>query len=501
MTENAGTAVTVEAMPNAGFVFDHWESNFTALMPDQDSVQLNLFTCLDDTLTAVLLPVYTVTIQVTGTGSATIEGVDASSFNGTFLSTDVIDIAALENGPCGLFIDWEIVSGNAVIANTGGLNTTMTVTSDVVIQVNFTSLPAGMVEVVFTSPYPDAGGFSVNGNNYATYPQSLMLPPGVPLNLEAIEADWYDFLNWNSTMYSFVPNGNTPVTSITVCSADTLTVNYNFTPHQLVTITKTPTNIGQVFVDGVEVFNLPVTYDWAEGENHSVGALTLAPWTSFVEWQSSGIVLNPNTTASTVNFMVTEQDTITAVFYEIPHSLITVVVDEPYTAQASATGGGSSNYSFQFEVENGVSVTFSSTINDFYDFKNWSSAQDNFISPSPESEEIMMSFEANDTITLHTVREIYGYYIPNSFSPNGDNVNDCIGPVGNAVQIDRFNWVVFNRYGEVVFETDEFGDCWDGSYQGGEYYVPDGVYTYVLRVKSVFDKEIQKVSGSIIVVR
>jgi gliding motility-associated-like protein len=181
--------------------------------------------------------------------------------------------------------------------------------------------------------------------------------------------------------------------------------------------------------------------------------------------------------------------------------LITVVVDEPYTAQAIATGGGSSNYSFQFEVENGVSVTFSSTINDFYDFKNWSSAQGNFISPSPESEEIMMSFEANDTITLHTVREIYGYYIPNSFSPNGDNVNDCIGPVGNAVQIDRFNWVVFNRNGELVFETDEFGDCWDGSYLGGEYYVPDGVYTYVLRVKSVFDKEIQKVSGSIIVVR
>jgi gliding motility-associated-like protein len=501
MIENGGTAVTAEAVPNPGFVFDHWESNFTALMPDQDSIQLNLLTCLDDTLTAVLLPVYNVTIQVTGSGSSTIDGVDASTFSGSFLSTDVIDIAAIENGPCGLFIDWEVLSGSAVIANTGSLNTTMTISSDVVIQVNFTSLPAGMVEVVITSPYPDAGGFSLNGNNYSTYPQTLMLPPGVPLDLEAFEADWYDFVSWNSTFYSFTPSANVPATSLTVCSADTLTVNYNFTPHQLVTITKTPMNIGQVFVDGVEVFNLPVTYDWAEGENHSVGALTLAPWTSFVEWQSSGLVLNPNTTSSTVNFMVTEQDTVIAVFYEIPHSLITVVVDEPYTALATATGGGSSNYAFQFEVENGVPVTFSSTVNEFYDFKNLTSAQGNFISPSFESEEIVMTFEANDTITLHTIPEIYSYYIPNSFSPNGDNVNDCIGPVGNAVQIDRFSWVVFNRNGELVFETDDFGDCWDGSHLGGEYYVPDGVYTYVLRVKSVFDKEIQKVTGSIIVVR
>ncbi|MEY4329662.1 MAG: hypothetical protein RL609_410, partial [Bacteroidota bacterium] len=501
MVENAGAAVTVEALPNAGFIFDHWESNFTTLTPDQDSIQLNLLTCLDDTLTAVLLPVYNVTIQVTGTGSATINGVDAASFSGSFLSTDIISLAALENGPCGLFIDWEIVSGTGTLSNTGVLNPTLTLSSDVVIQVNFTSLPAGMVEVVVTSPFPDAGGFSVNGVVYATYPQSLMLPPGVALDLEALEANWYDFLNWNSTMYDFVPNGNIASTSLTVCSADTLTVNYNFTPHQLVTITKTPMNIGQVFVDGVEVFNLPVTYDWAEGEGHSVGAITLAPWTSFVEWQSSGIVLNPNTTSATVNFNVTEQDTIVAVFYEIPHSLITVIVDKPYTATATATGGGSSNYAFQFEVENGVPVTFSSVINEYYDFKNWTSAQGNFMSPNFESEEIVMTFENNDTITLHTVPEIYSYYIPNSFSPNADNVNDCIGPVGNAIQVDRFNWTVFDRYGEIVFETDDFGDCWDGSHQGGDYYVPEGVYTYVLRVKSVFDKDIQKVSGSIVVVR
>ena len=49
-------------------------------MPDQDSIQLNLLTCLDDTLTAVLLPVYNVTIQVAGSGSSTIDGVDAGTF-------------------------------------------------------------------------------------------------------------------------------------------------------------------------------------------------------------------------------------------------------------------------------------------------------------------------------------------------------------------------------------------------------------------------------------
>jgi len=501
ISENSGTNVDLTAFPALGFVFDHWESDQTVYLPDVDSTHVTLTACSDDSLVAVLTPVYSLTIQVVGSGNVQVNGIDTTGWVGSFTASDVINLTALENGPCGLFINWSLVSGNGSITNLTSLNSSLILTSDVVLQANFTSMPVGMVEVYFTSAYPDAGGFVLNGNPYASLPQTVSVPPGVPINLEALVNDWYSFTSWTSTLYDFIPNVNSLQTSITFCSADTVELNYNFTPHQLVTITKTPMNVGQVFVDGVEVTNLPVTYDWAEGDNHSVGAIALAQWTSFVNWTSSGIVLNPNTSAATVNFTVTEQDTIVAHFYEIPHSLITVIVDIPYTATVTSSQGASGEYSFQFEVENGMPVQFHAQESEYYKIVNWTSAAGNPFTPDSLSKEITMVFMDDDTLTLHTKPEIYSYYIPNTFTPNGDMINDCIGPVGHAIDIEKFDWVVFNRAGEIVFKTDNFGDCWNGSYQHGNYYVPDGAYPYTLRVKSVFDKEIQKVNGTIVIVR
>ena len=56
--------------------------------------------------------------------------------------------------------------------------------------------------------------------------------------------------------------------------------------------------------------------------------------------------------------------------------------------------------------------------------------------------------------------------LPNAFSPNGDGVNDqfCIQGWNDCIQ--SFRIMIFNRWGEKVFETTDINKGWDGTYKG-----------------------------------
>ena len=59
----------------------------------------------------------------------------------------------------------------------------------------------------------------------------------------------------------------------------------------------------------------------------------------------------------------------------------------------------------------------------------------------------------------------YAFFLPNSFTPNGDGLNDSFFPVGDKVSIENYSFKIFNRWGELVFSTNDFNEKWDGTYQ------------------------------------
>jgi gliding motility-associated-like protein len=69
------------------------------------------------------------------------------------------------------------------------------------------------------------------------------------------------------------------------------------------------------------------------------------------------------------------------------------------------------------------------------------------------------------------------YYVPNAFTPNGDGVNDIFRaiPVGMA---NTVYFRIFNRFGELLFETNQFLKGWDGTFKGKPQ--PNGVYVWVV---------------------
>ncbi|MDB5203825.1 MAG: hypothetical protein JWQ27_3234 [Ferruginibacter sp.] len=70
------------------------------------------------------------------------------------------------------------------------------------------------------------------------------------------------------------------------------------------------------------------------------------------------------------------------------------------------------------------------------------------------------------------------YYIPNTFTPNGDGLNDIFRAI--PVGINKTDWFrIFNRYGELVFETNQWLKGWDGTYKGKAQ--PMGVYIWIIK--------------------
>ena len=69
-----------------------------------------------------------------------------------------------------------------------------------------------------------------------------------------------------------------------------------------------------------------------------------------------------------------------------------------------------------------------------------------------------------------------GIFIPNTFTPNGDSHNDVFKVYSNMMKSVR--WMVFNQWGEKVFESNDINSTWDGNYKGKPQ--PIGVYVYVV---------------------
>lgn len=89
-------------------------------------------------------------------------------------------------------------------------------------------------------------------------------------------------------------------------------------------------------------------------------------------------------------------------------------------------------------------------------------------------------------------------YIPNAFTPNNDGVNDVWQVIGD--EILHYEMVVFNRWGETVFYSNDHTQPWIGDLDGGTHYVPNGTYSYVVKVKSYNSDAFEK-TGTVTLMR
>ncbi len=89
-------------------------------------------------------------------------------------------------------------------------------------------------------------------------------------------------------------------------------------------------------------------------------------------------------------------------------------------------------------------------------------------------------------------------FVPNAFTPNNDGLNDKVGPRLDCRVTGEYNFIIVNRFGEVVFKSEMPGEKWDGVYKGERAEI--GTYFYLLQMTGPRDAKWQ-FKGDIILIR
>ena len=83
--------------------------------------------------------------------------------------------------------------------------------------------------------------------------------------------------------------------------------------------------------------------------------------------------------------------------------------------------------------------------------------------------------EGSDTINIIPKQCVIDLYMPSAFSPNDDHLNDVLKP-GVYGTLVSFKMEVYNRYGQVIFQSNDANKGWDGKFKGKA--APIGVYVW-----------------------
>jgi len=102
----------------------------------------------------------------------------------------------------------------------------------------------------------------------------------------------------------------------------------------------------------------------------------------------------------------------------------------------------------------------------------------------------------DEVCKLIRAEEMLIYYVPNTFTPDGDEFNQTFQPVFNSgFDAYDFTMLIYNRWGEIVFETKDAKIGWDGTYNG--IIQQPGTYTYRIEFKTMESDERKLVVGHV----
>jgi len=94
------------------------------------------------------------------------------------------------------------------------------------------------------------------------------------------------------------------------------------------------------------------------------------------------------------------------------------------------------------------------------------------------------------------------FYIPSAFSPNRDNNNDDFKPfINNASIISNYKFSIYNRWGQLVFHTEDYSKSWNGFYKERKAEIGEYIWRLEFEVKEEFAEEYIQQSGSVLLIR
>jgi gliding motility-associated-like protein len=113
---------------------------------------------------------------------------------------------------------------------------------------------------------------------------------------------------------------------------------------------------------------------------------------------------------------------------------------------------------------------------------------------------IITEYGCRDTVVKQVrVKEGYTFYAPNAFSPDHNGINEVFLVKGIGIDNSTFKMVIFSRWGDEVFESDDIEKGWDGLDKHGKV-MDAAVYTWMVTYRDVFRHK-HKYLGTVLLLR
>lgn len=93
------------------------------------------------------------------------------------------------------------------------------------------------------------------------------------------------------------------------------------------------------------------------------------------------------------------------------------------------------------------------------------------------------------------VQDVFLLYVPTAFTPDGDGLNEVFRVDGNDIAAKDFSLMIFDRWGEKIFESSDRNIGWDGTLGGDP--VPSGVYAWKLHARSAYFGTAREMMGQV----
>lgn len=348
-----------------------------------------------------------------------------------------------------------------------------------------------------------SGTVTMDGTVLAAYPWNNEILADVDYTFNANEIPGVTlFDHWEINNHPLNPNTLTPDAILHLMVSDTLVAVFTIVDEFPLSVEVQPAGAGTVTMNGNAWTPLPSTQIFAENTFMNFVASPADSWTNFNHWEINNHVLAPNISSTNVNFNFTEEDTLVAVFDVTPHHPLTVIVNPATAGTVLFDTGNATTTMLTIENEDNVPVNFTAISEPYWMFTGWQSMAGTPINPNLTAVEVSASFNTTDTIIANFSKEPFLYYVPNTFSPNDDNLNEVFIPVLNAYDPNDYYFGIYDRWGIMIFESNDPEKGWNGTFDGnGSHYVPNDAYVWKLRVKPIGGLEPLELMGTLTLFR
>ena len=379
----------------------------------------------------------------------------------------------------GTFQNWEVLPAGTYVYDPLVDTLVLDLQGDVTVIANFIP-PVETRDVTFKiNPSGTSSDISVDGNILGANPATVNYVLGDTVNVSPIIDPLYGFSSWSSDSCFIMPQNTSENISFYANHDDTITLNLYLLP----TIT--------AFISG----NDTICSNRQSPANVSVAFTGIAPYT--FSYSINGVAQQQITTMDNPYIISTREEGV----YDLL-SFSDAVEQGNLSGQGFVTISNAPVADFQLNP-NETSILYTtiemidkssaSVISwdwDFGDNIGYSLAQNPKYTYPESVAQYQISLRvadangcADSTYRILSITDDHWIYIPNSFSPNSDAINDLFYISYHGIRESSFTINIYNRSNEVVYSTKNIFDLsidngWDGTHQSKGFELPFGTYVY-----------------------